>query len=143
MSRKPVGFLTELYDKWKRQNHNTGRKETQDTNTEHTSAHKLQDAAKIPQVVFSTQTSRWYIISSQNSANLITLHWWHLIYNYSMSPRRNPGSLVNILQFAQGDRLGPGRWPAGATTVPMPTSVRDNPVHNRIYHNYSPPMRSF
>ena len=53
-----------------------------------------------------------------------------------MSPRGNPSSLVNVRQFAPGNRVGPGRWPAGAASVPMPTSVRDNPINNRFYHRF-------
>ena len=45
------------------------------------------------------------------------------------------GSLVNELQSAPGDRIGPGRWPAGAASAPMPTSVRGTPKRKyRISH---------
>ena len=48
------------------------------------------------------------------------------------------GSLVNELQSAPGDRIGPGRWPAGAASAPMPTSVCGTPKRNyRISHTYS------
>ena len=46
------------------------------------------------------------------------------------------GSLVNELQSALGDRIGPGRWPAGAASAPMPTSVCGTPKRNyRIFHS--------
>ena len=146
MTRVPVGFLTETI----RQREATeslcrqegiARYEYQNTHTQ-TQAAKAQPSSQ--KVVFTTNNQMiQYKCHSRTASNLITLHWWHLIYNYSMSPRRNPSSLVNILQFAQGDRMGPGRWPAGATTVPMPTSVRDNPMQPQKFPQLLPPHEEF
>ena len=79
---------------------------------EHTHAHTRCKAQ--PQSQRCVQLQRTYQMvqckyHSRPAANLITVHWWHLIYDYSTSPRRNPSSLVNVLQSAQGDRIGP--WP--------------------------------
>ena len=64
----------------------------------------------------ATQTARWYIIISfQTNANLITLHWRYLIYDHSTSPRRNPSSLVNVLDPPRAAAL----VPADGTLVPQ------------------------
>ena len=139
----PSRFLQQRATTCDSQDPQTGQEHTDMHTGTHTCSHVLQDAAKIPKVVFTTQTSRWYIISSQNSANLITLHWWHLFYDYSMSPRRNPSSLVNILQSAQGDRICLGRWPTGAASAPMPTSVRDIPGQPQKFPQLLPSQEEF
>ena len=53
------------------------------------------------------------------------------------------GSLVNELQSTQGDRIGPGHWPAGAASAPMPTSVRDNPVYPQKFPQLLPSHEEF
>ena len=64
----------------------------------------------------TTQTARWYnVLSFQTNANLITLHWWYLIYDHSTSPRRNPSSLVNVLDPPRAAAL----VPADGTLVPQ------------------------
>ena len=106
------------------------------------SVHTAQRHGKSAQRCVALQTTRWYIKSLQNSATLITLTGGI----YTMITARvlaKSGSLVNELQSAQGDRIGPGRWPAGAASAPMPTSVHDTPANDRNSHNYSPPRRSF
>ena len=64
----------------------------------------------------TTQTARWYnVLSFQTNANLITLHWRYLIYDHSTSPRRNPSSLVNVLDPPRAAAL----VPAVGTLVPQ------------------------
>ena len=64
----------------------------------------------------TTQTARWYnVLSFQTNANLITLHWRYLIYDHSTSPRRNPSSLVNVLDPPRAAAL----VPADGTLVPQ------------------------
>ena len=84
----------------------------------------------------TTQTARWYnVLSFQTNDNLITLHWRYLIYDHSTSPRRNPSSLVNVLDPPRAAALVPCRWHAGTATAPIPTSVRDKTQCNhRNYH---------
>ena len=125
---------------------------TQQAGRNHTDMHpgthtrtRAARRSQISQVVFNYNNIQMVQCKyhSRPAANLITLHWWHLFYDYSTSPRRNPSSLVNVLQSAQGDRIGPGRWPAGAASAPMPTSVRDNPVQSQKFPQLLPSQEEF
>ena len=126
---RPSRFLQQRATTCKTQDPQTGQEHRILGKGTHTHAHTLQGAAKFPKVCSTTNNQMiQYKCHSRPAPNLITLHWWHLIYDYSTSPRWNPSSLVNVLQSAQGCSIGPCRWHAGTATAPMPTSVRDNPM---------------
>ena len=55
---RPTSFLQQLTTTCKPQDPQTGQEHTDTRKGTHTSTHTLQDAAKIPKVVFTTQNSQ-------------------------------------------------------------------------------------
>ena len=130
LARVPTCFLTETVrqvEATDRHNRRGGITRTRDK--EHTRT-VLQNAANFPKVVFTTnnQMIQQCIVPSvpMQRDYLITSLVASKSNDYSNEP--SPISeLSPTLQSSQGDRIGPGRWPVGAASAPMPTSVTATP----------------
>ena len=124
--------------------HRQGRN-TEYSTKEHPHTHtRCKAQPKSQRWCSTTQTARWYIIISfQTNANLITLHWRYLIYDHSTSPRRNPSSLVNVLDPPRAAALVPADGTLVPQLPPCQPVFATTQCNHRNSHNYSPPRRSF
>ena len=86
----PVGFLTEIHTTNKARQIDAGGEH----NRRHTGTHthtqtRCKEQPRIPKWCSLHEHPDGTIYHSRTAANLTTLHWWHLTYDYSSSPRRN------------------------------------------------------